>query len=108
MGNASAGTLSMIVDVVRDNPIPIAITVVLLIAGAFWLACRGDAAPPPAPTAKPTGDSKRSKASDSKKESDTNESDAGEKRSEKEENSEKDDKPKEEAAGGVGLDENDD
>jgi len=102
--SASAGTMNTIVDTIRDNPIPVAITIVLLIAGAFWLACRGDAVPPPTPAtaAKPTSESKGSEASDNKKESD-----ASEKRSDKKEDSQKEDKPKEEAAGGVGLDEKD-
>merc|ERR1712224_868377 len=107
---ASAGTFGMIVDTVRDNPIPVAITAMLLVAGAFWLACRGDAVPPspPAARAKPTSESKGPETSDNKQDSDKKESDAGEKRSDKEDDSQKGDKPKEEAAGGVGLDEKDD
>jgi calnexin len=102
--SASAGPMSMIVDTIQNNPIPVAITVVLLIAGAFWMACRGDAAPLPGPASvtKPTSEPKISEASDSAKETD-----AGEKRKDTKEERQKEDKPKEEAAGGVGLDEKD-
>merc|ERR1712232_61739 len=96
---ASAGTLSTIVDTVRDNPIPVVITVMLLIGGALWLACRGDAVPPP-PPAKPTSESKGPEASDNKKENDKKESDVGEKRRHNDDDSQKDDAPKEDAAGG--------
>jgi len=56
---AGGGMFDTIKDTVIKNPIPIAITVVVLLLGTAFLCLRGDSTPPPPPKKKPTNAAKK-------------------------------------------------
>jgi calnexin len=96
--SSSSGTLTMIVDTLRQNPIPAALTIILLVAGALFLACRGESLPPAPPAAaaskqKEKSDKPASSSKDGAKDDSADSATA------------KEEKPKADTAGGVGLDE---
>merc|ERR1712187_9428 len=101
--SSGSGMFGGILNTITENPLPVAISALVVLAGTIFLCCRGGGAPPPPPQKKPTNGNSNGEQKEETKQTDSDnakgddkegEKDDEGKASEKKEDSEKKDDSK--------------